>query len=89
MEDAATAEISRTQIWQWLHHQANLDDGRPLTLERYDQLLKEELDGIRQEIGAARYDGGHFARASQIFTDMAKAEPFIDFLTLPAYEYLE
>jgi malate synthase len=89
MEDAATAEISRTQIWQWLYHQAKLEDGRALTPELYDQFLKEELDGIRQEIGAERYDSGHFAQASQIFTEMAKAEPFVEFLTLPAYEYLE
>ncbi|MBZ0290058.1 MAG: malate synthase A, partial [Anaerolineae bacterium] len=89
MEDAATAEISRTQIWQWLHHEATLDDGRPFTAALYDQFLTEELDAIRKEIGDARYDGGHFPLASQIFTEMAKAEPFVDFLTLPAYEHLD
>jgi malate synthase len=89
MEDAATAEISRTQIWQWLHHEAALDDGRPFTSELYDQFLREELAAIRKEIGDGRYEGGHFSLASQIFTDMAKAEPFVDFLTLPAYEHLD
>ena len=88
MEDAATAEISRTQIWQWLHHQAALDDGRKFTSALYDQFLSEELAAIRQEIGDARYASGHFDRASEIFTQMAKAEPFVDFLTLPAYEHL-
>jgi malate synthase len=88
MEDAATAEISRTQIWQWLHHQAKLDDGRPLTPELYDQMLGEELTAIREEIGAERYDSGKFPLASDLFTQMAKAEPFVDFLTLPAYAYL-
>ncbi|MEO8610682.1 MAG: malate synthase A [Chloroflexota bacterium] len=89
MEDAATAEISRTQIWQWLHHEAALDDGRPFTAALYEQFLSEELTAIRKEIGDVRYDGGHFPLASQIFSDMAQAEPFVDFLTLPAYEHLD
>ena len=86
--DAATAEISRTQIWQWLHHQATLDDGRHLTPQLYDQMLIEELKAIRAEIGAERYDSGRFPLASDLFTQMAKAEPFVEFLTLPAYAYL-
>lgn len=88
MEDAATAEISRTQIWQWLHHRSQLDDGRPLTPELYEQFVQEELAAIRTEIGDARYEGGHFDRATEIFTSMSKNEPLVDFLTLPAYEYL-
>jgi malate synthase len=88
MEDAATAEISRTQIWQWLHHRAMLDDGRPLTPELYDQMLGEEMNAIRQEVGPLRYESGKFALASELFTTMAKAEPFAEFLTLPAYDYL-
>ncbi|MBZ0299259.1 MAG: malate synthase A, partial [Anaerolineae bacterium] len=67
MEDAATAEISRAQVWQWLHHQATLDDGRALTEDLYGQLLAEEMDAIRQEIGAARFDGGHFGLARDLF----------------------
>ncbi len=89
MEDAATAEISRTQIWQWIHHQAALDDGRPLTAELFDVMLEEELRAIRDEIGAERYDAGKFPLAAQIFSDMAKREPLVDFLTLPAYDYLD
>ncbi|MBZ0285850.1 MAG: malate synthase A [Anaerolineae bacterium] len=88
MEDAATAEISRTQIWQWLHHRAKLADGRPFTPEIYDQFVQEELEAIKGEIGAVRYETGHFATATDIFTTMSKTEPLVDFLTLPAYEYL-
>jgi malate synthase len=88
MEDAATAEISRTQIWQWLHHQAKLGDGRVFTGALYDQFLREELDAIRNELGAERFDSGQFPLASKIFADMSKTEPLVDFLTLPAYKYL-
>jgi malate synthase len=88
MEDAATAEISRTQIWQWLHHRVALDDGRDFTPELYQQFVDEELKGIRAEIGDARYDVGHFSLASKLFSDMATAESFVEFLTLPAYAYL-
>jgi len=89
MEDAATSEISRTQVWQWLHQGAHLDDGRALTVELYERLLAEELDSIREEIDAARYDGGHFALASRIFSTLIKDATFSDFLTLPAYDYLD
>ncbi|MBA2635870.1 MAG: malate synthase A, partial [Sphingomonas sp.] len=89
MEDAATAEISRTQIWQWLHHGAMLDDGRAVTPALVDQLLDEELAGVRQEIGARRYDGGRFADARALFRRVATETPLIEFLTLPAYEQLE
>jgi malate synthase len=88
MEDAATSEISRTQVWQWLHHRAKLEDGRPLTADLYEGFLREELAAIREEIGAARFDGGQFPLASKLFSDMIKADDFTEFLTLPAYEYL-
>jgi malate synthase len=88
MEDAATAEISRTQIWQWLKHQSTLADGRPFTDALYNQWVQEELIAIRKEIGAERYDTGQFERASQLFIQMSKADPFVDFLTLPAYSFI-
>ncbi len=88
MEDAATAEISRAQVWQWLHHNATLADGRPLTVALYDSLLKEEMDAIRGEVGDARFESGHFQRAMQLFDDMIRADDFSEFLTLPAYQYL-
>ena len=88
MEDAATAEISRAQVWQWLHHNATLADGRPLTLALYGQFLEEEMDAIRSEVGDARFKSGHFQRAMQLFDEMIRADDFSEFLTLPAYQYL-
>ncbi len=88
MEDAATAEISRAQVWQWLHHKAKLADGRLLTLALYGKLLEEEMDAIRVEVGNARFEGGHFQLAMQLFDQMIRADEFADFLTLPAHQYL-
>lgn len=88
MEDAATAEISRTQIWQWLHHRATLDDGRTVNPELYGELFEQELDAIRQEVGDERFNNGHFQRAGELFDKMIREYDFIDFLTLPAYDYL-
>jgi malate synthase len=88
MEDAATAEISRTQIWQWLKHQSTLADGHPFTEALYDNWLQQEMTAIRDEIGNDRFDKGEFARASQLFIQMSKADPFVDFLTLPAYAFI-
>jgi malate synthase len=85
MEDAATAEISRAQVWQWLRHGAKLDDGRKIDAALIDSTLKEELDRIRSQ-GAE-----HLTRlddAAKIFRDMATAEEFPEFLTLPAYDWV-
>src|SRR5262245_19102919 len=88
MEDAATAEISRTQIWQWLHHRATLEDGRVVTKALVEQLIGEELKRIRDEVGAERYYRGRFQEARELFESVATAEPMIEFLTLPAYDVL-
>jgi len=88
MEDAATAEISRAQVWQWLHHNAALADGRPLTLDLFGQLLEEEMDAIRGEVGDERFKSGHFQLAMQLFDEMIRADDFAEFLTLPAYRHL-
>jgi malate synthase len=88
MEDAATAEISRTQIWQWLHHHATLDDGRPVTKALVDQLTVEEFARIRNEVGADRFDRGRFTEARALFVEVATSAALQDFLTLPAYETL-
>ncbi len=89
MEDAATAEISRTQIWQQLRHRATTDDGAAITEERVERTVAEELDVIRAEVGGARFDGGHFPAARELFTRVAgDMDHFSDFLTLPAYERL-
>lgn len=88
MEDAATAEISRAQIWQWVRHGARTADGRPITAERFAATLKEELQVIAGEIGPQRYAGGNFPAAAALFGDMIRKPDFDEFLTLPAYERL-
>jgi malate synthase len=88
MEDAATAEISRTQLWQWLRHGAQLDDGRTLTRELYAQLRDEELASIRDRLGDARVSQGFLARAARIFDELILASELADFLTIPAYAEL-
>ncbi len=89
MEDAATAEISRSQVWQWLKYGAALADGRKITAQLYDELSGQELARIEKEIGAARYQQGHFAQATKLFGEMSKGAVFAEFLTLPAYQELE
>jgi malate synthase len=84
MEDAATAEISRSQIWQWLQHGATLADGRPVTRELVLQLLDEEMTKL-----PAAEAGRRFAEAREIFELVALGDGFVDFLTLPAYDYID
>ena len=88
MEDAATAEICRAQLWQWLRHGARTGDGRTINVERFDALLSAELDRIHDEVGAARLAHGVFPTAARLFEQMTKSESFDEFLTLPAYELL-
>jgi malate synthase len=88
MEDAATAEICRAQLWQWLRHGARTNDGQAITVERFDRLMSAELDRIHQEVGAARLSNGVFPTAARLFEQMTKSETFDEFLTLPAYELL-
>jgi malate synthase len=89
MEDAATAEISRTQVWQWLRHEARLADGRPVTRELVLRMIDEELSAYRSELGDERYYRGKFAEAAGIFARMSTARHCVEFLTLPAYEFLD
>jgi len=88
MEDAATAEISRTQVWQWIHHGAKLDDGRVVSKELFHQILQEELATIRRQLGDARYEAGRFPEAVGLFESLATSHTFVEFLTLPAYDLL-
>ena len=88
MEDAATAEISRAQVWQWIRHAATSTDGRPVTVERFDATLKEELAVIAAEVGAGRFAGGLYGAAANLFADMIRKPDFDEFLTVPAYEQL-
>jgi malate synthase len=89
MEDAATAEISRSQVWQWLHHRASLSDGRPITPALFEEVLEEEMAAIQAEVGAERFAAGHFERARELFAQMVLSPQFTEFLTLPAYQYLD
>ncbi|GMA50084.1 malate synthase [Alicyclobacillus contaminans] len=90
MEDAATAEISRTQVWQWIRHpQGILNDGRKVTFDLVKELLAEELAKIREEVGGERFTGGKYRQASELFLSLSANDTFVEFLTLPGYDYLD
>ena len=88
MEDAATAEISRAQIWQWIKYGVELDTGTSATREFFERALGEEMERARQEIGSEAYDGGRFAEAIALFRDLSLADSFVEFLTIPAYRLI-
>jgi malate synthase len=85
MEDAATAEISRSQVWQWLHNDVALAEGQQVTAGLVEQIIGEELANIREQYGAA-FDQGQFDQAVALFKEVALADDYADFLTIPAYE---
>jgi malate synthase len=89
MEDAATAEISRTQLWQWVHHAARLDDGRVVTGGLVDEVLDQELARIRADLSDERWAAGRFHDAAGLLRDLVAEPTLTDFLTTPAYELLE
>ena len=89
MEDAATAEISRTQIWQWVHHGVKLDDGRQVTAELVREVLDEETAKIREQVGEETWEEGRPEETRQIFERVALSPDLIEFLTLPAYRFLD
>ncbi|GAA4835604.1 malate synthase A [Algivirga pacifica] len=88
MEDAATAEISRAQLWQWIKHNARLDDGTPITAELYDSMKPEVRNRIKTLVGEERYMQGKYAIAEEILDRLVLSQEFEEFLTLPAYEQL-
>jgi malate synthase len=88
MEDAATAEISRAQIWQQLKHEASLIDGRKVTIALFLDCLRDEMTKLRATIGAETYDKGRFPEAIRLFRELSMASDFEDFLTVPAYNLL-
>jgi malate synthase len=88
MEDAATAEICRAQLWQWLRHGERTAEGKSITPELFHQLLGEELERIHLEVGSARTQSGVFPTATRLFAGMVTSDSFDDFMTLPAYELL-
>ena len=89
MEDAATAEISRAQVWQWIRHSdGKLDSGRKVTKQLFGEVLEEELKKIKSQIGKSTYDKRKFAVAHELFGKITTDDDFAEFLTLPAYEHL-
>jgi malate synthase len=86
MEDAATAEISRSQIWQWLKFGATLDTGAKVTRKFFDRCMREEMKRVRQEVGLGAYQQGRFKEAISIFKTMSTSKNLEPFLTLPAYK---
>jgi malate synthase len=86
MEDAATAEISRAQVWQWRRHNARIEGGPVIDGALVERLLGEELTKIRESVGPERYEAGRFAEAAAVFRELVLADAFTEFLTLPAYE---
>jgi len=89
MEDAATAEISRAQVWQWIHNpNAKLEDGTPITYELYQEMVPEVMAHIRNLVGAKRFENRKYQEALEIFESLVATENFEEFLTLPAYDRL-
>ncbi len=91
MEDAATSEIARSQVWQWIRHGKQLDDGRDVTPELVRELATEELERVRQEIGDDEWfeREGRPKESRALFEQVALADELVEFLTLPAYEELQ
>jgi len=90
MEDAATVEISRSQIWQWIQHPKGiLNDGRKVTLDLFRQLMADELDKLEEKLGDTVYAQRRFTDAAQILDEVISSPQFVEFLTLPAYRYLQ
>jgi malate synthase len=90
MEDAATSEISRSQIWQWIHDpDAKLDDGRAITPQLCHELFDEEMKKIEKMVGGDRFAAGHFKQARELMEDIVTRDDFVEFLTLVGYEHLE
>jgi malate synthase len=90
MEDAATAEISRAQLWQWVHHTAGvLDDGRRVTLELVRDFMGQELKRLRDKLGDAQFGSGHYEHAARLVDELTARAEFSTFLTLAAYREID
>ena len=88
MEDAATAEISRTQVWQWLRHGARLEDGRTIDGALVRAVQAEELAKLRRALGPETYDRGRFVLAARLFEALVHGRELAEFLTLVAYDHI-
>lgn len=90
MEDAATAEISRTQVWQWVHHPKGiLEDGRKVTLALFREVMAEEMDKIKSAVGEEQFADGKYTLAAKLFDEIIADDELDEFLTLKAYEHLD
>ena len=89
MEDAATAEISRAQIWQWLRYGVKLEDGTQVTPSFFEKLLHEEMERLRGEVGEEAFEYGRFPEAIALFRRLSLATEFEEFLTTPAYVLID
>jgi len=89
MEDAATAEISRTQVWQWIKNKSKLDDGREVTYDLFKSLLPSELEKVKSYVGEAAYNTDTMKRAIEMFDVLVQVGDYKEFLTLPAYEEID
>ncbi|MGE6648304.1 malate synthase A [Shewanella colwelliana] len=88
MEDAATAEISRTSIWQWIQHEQKLSNGKLVTKALFKEMLVEELANVKLEVGPDRFTHGSYTRAAVLLEQITTSDELVDFLTLPGYEIL-
>lgn len=89
MEDTATAEIARSQVWQWERNGARLDEGEQVTAELVRKVAGQELNEIQKTIGDEAFSEGRFDEATELFEQVALSEQFLEFLTLPAYERID
>ncbi|MEE9211768.1 MAG: hypothetical protein V3U29_03845, partial [Phycisphaeraceae bacterium] len=90
MEDAATAEISRSQLWQWLHNaNATLNDGRPVTMQLVHNMFNQQMDKLKSRVGDDAFTGGHYEQARRIIEDITTENAFTQFMTLVGYEHLD
>jgi len=89
MEDAATAEISRAQVWQWQRHRARLQDGRYVNAALIQQTLSEVMASLPERVGAEAAGAGQFSLAARILADLTTGAEFAEFLTTVAYDYLD
>lgn len=88
MEDAATAEISRTQLWQWLQNKVTMEEGTLFTKKIYEKFKMEEISKIKNLVGEERFKNGRFDLAISLFDSLVLSDEFTEFLTLPAYKYI-
>jgi malate synthase len=88
MEDAATAEISRTQVWQWLKNEVKLEDGRKFNMELFKNLFNDEVKKIKAEFGEEHMKNSKFELAFSLFDELVVSEKFEEFLTLLAYKHI-